>query len=150
MMEGTRIYPALKGDRGRRPVDLGALERLLVRFGWLVAEQPRIKEIEINPLLASPKRLIALDARAVLYGADIDADRLPRPVIPPYPAQYVAPWTARNGLTITIRPIRPEDEPLLVRFHEKLSQDSVYLRVLLPFEAEPAHRPRAHDPDLLH
>ena len=54
MMKGTQIYQALKGTRGRRPVDLGALERLLVRFSGLVVEQPRIKEIDINPLLAAP------------------------------------------------------------------------------------------------
>ena len=104
------------------------LERLLVRFSGLVVEQPRIKEIDINPLLATPDRLIALDARVVLHGADVAADQLPRPAIRPYPTQYVAPWTAANGLTVTIRPIRPEDEPLVVRLHEKLSEDSVYLR----------------------
>ena len=129
MMERTRIFRALmKGVRGRRPVDLGALERLLVRFSGLVVEQPRIKEIDINPLLASPKRLIALDARVVLHGAEVDLDRLPRPAISPYPTQYVAPWTGKDGLTVTIRPIRPEDEPLVVRFDEKLSEDTVYMR----------------------
>ncbi|MBV8309233.1 MAG: bifunctional acetate--CoA ligase family protein/GNAT family N-acetyltransferase, partial [Planctomycetaceae bacterium] len=129
MMERTRIFRALmKGVRGRRPVDLGALERLLVRFSGLVVEQPRIKEIDINPLLASHKRLIALDARVVLHGAEVDLDRLPRPAISPYPTQYVAPWTGKDGLTVTIRPIRPEDEPLVVRFDEKLSEDTVYMR----------------------
>ena len=54
MMEQTRIFTALKGVRGRRPVDLAALEQLLVRFSQLVVEQPWIKEIDINPLLASP------------------------------------------------------------------------------------------------
>src|SRR5271157_1922811 len=128
MMERTWIFHFLQGSRGRRPVDLGALERLLVRFSGLVVEQPRIKEIDINPLLASPDRLIALDARVVLHGADVDADRLPRLAIRPYPTQYVAPWTAPDGLAVTIRPIRPEDEPLIVRFHEKLSENTVYLR----------------------
>ena len=128
MMERTWIFHFLQGSRGRRPVDLGALERLLVRFSGLVVEQPRIKEIDINPLLASPERLIALDARVVLHGAEVDADRLPRLAIRPYPTQYVAPWTAPDGLAVTIRPIRPEDEPLIVRFHEKLSENTVYLR----------------------
>ena len=114
MMEQTRIYRALQGVRGRRPVDLAALERLLVRFSELVVEQRRIKEIDINPLLASPERLIALDARVVVHGPEVDADRLPRPAIRPYPTQYVAPWTGEDGLTVTIRPIRPEDEPLMV------------------------------------
>src|SRR6185437_1563224 len=47
LMEQTRIFAALQGTRGRPPVDLAALERLLVRFSYLIAEQPRIKEIDI-------------------------------------------------------------------------------------------------------
>jgi acetyltransferase len=128
MMEHTRIIHFLRESRGHRFVDLGALERLLVRFSVLVVEHPRIKEIDINPLLASPEGLIALDARVVLHGAEIDADRLPGPAIRPYPTRYVAPWTGRDGLTVTIRPIRPEDESLVVGFHERLSENSVYLR----------------------
>src|SRR5690606_10953281 len=61
MMEQTKIFQALHGVRGRKSVDIEALERLMVRFSQLVVEQPRIKEIDINPLLASPERLIALD-----------------------------------------------------------------------------------------
>ena len=67
MMEQTKIYTALKGVRGRDPVDLVALERLLVRFSQLVTEQRWIKELDINPLMASPEKLLALDARVVLY-----------------------------------------------------------------------------------
>ncbi len=55
LMEQTRILTALKGVRGRKPVDLPALESLLVRFSQLVIEQPWISEIDINPLLASPE-----------------------------------------------------------------------------------------------
>src|SRR5437667_3755925 len=46
----------------------------------------------------------------------------------PYPSQYVLPWTLKGGIEVTIRPIRPEDEPLMVKFHETLSDRSVYLR----------------------
>ena len=68
MMEQTRVFTALKGVRGRKPVNLAALEQLLVRFSQLVLEQRWIAEIDINPLLASPERLLALDARIVLHG----------------------------------------------------------------------------------
>jgi acetyltransferase len=128
LMEQTLIFKALQGVRGRPPVDLGALEQILVRFSRLVVEQPRIKEIEINPLLASPERLVALDARVVLHSADVPADRLPRPAIRPYPTRYVSSWTLKDGSPVTLRPIRPEDEPLLVKFHQTLSEGSVYLR----------------------
>ena len=128
MIERTQIFRALQGVRGREPVDLAALEQLLVRFSQLVVEHPWIAEIDINPLLASAHRLIALDARVVLHPADTGQDTLPRPAIRPYPTQYVGTWAATDGASFTIRPIRPEDEPLVVRFHEALSEETVYAR----------------------
>jgi acetyltransferase len=128
MMERTRIYKALKGVRGRKPVDLAALEQLMIYFSQLVAEQLWIKEIDINPLLASSERLIALDARVVLHGPEMTEDKLPSLAIRPYPIQYVQPWTLKDGLQVLIRPIRPEDEPAMVKFHATLSERSVYMR----------------------
>lgn len=128
LMEHTQIYKALKGVRGRSAADLEALEELLVRFGQLVVENRSIKEIEINPLLASSDGLVALDARAVLHSSGVDNDQLPKLAIRPYPAKYVSSWTANNGLRLTIRPIRPEDEPLIVKFHHALSESTVYMR----------------------
>jgi len=130
LMERTRIYTALKGVRGRPPVDLAVLEQLLVRFSQLVVEQRWIKEIDINPLLASPERLIALDARIVVHPLEVTAEQLPKLAIRPYPTQYVSPWTLKDGTEVLIRPIRPEDEPLLVRFHQTLSDRTVYMRYL--------------------
>lgn len=132
MMERTRIYTALKGVRGRKPVDLDALERLVVRFSTLISEQPWIKELDINPLLASPERLVALDARVVLHPLDMSEDKLPRLAIRPYPLQYIYHWTAKDGTPLTIRPVRAEDEPLMVKFHQSLSDRSVYMRFLHP------------------
>jgi acetyltransferase len=132
MMERTRIYRALKGVRGRKPVDLDALERLVVRFSTLISEQPWIKELDINPLLASPERLVALDARVVLHPLDMKEEKLPKLAIRPYPLQYIYHWTAKDGTPLTIRPVRAEDEPLMVKFHESLSDRSVYMRFLHP------------------
>jgi acetyltransferase len=166
MMEQTQIYKALKGVRGRAPVDLAALEQLLVRFSQLIVEQPWIKEIDINPLwarfdgrgkeedkgtkghrdtetsfvTASPPHpvsvssktasssLLALDARIVLHAPELKEDQLPKLAIRPYPTQYITAWTLKDGNSITIRPIRPEDEPLAVQFHKTLSEESVYFR----------------------
>jgi acetyltransferase len=128
MMEQTKIYKALKGVRGRKPVDMRGLERLLVRFSQLVVEQNWIKEIDINPLLASAEQLIALDARVVLFDPGTDVEQLPKPAIRPYPKQYVTEWKTTDGTDVLVRPIRPEDEPLLVKFHETLSDRSVYFR----------------------
>ena len=128
LMEQTRIFTALKGVRGRKPVNMAALENLLVRFSQLVLERRWIAEIDINPLLASPERMLALDARIVLHGPNVTLDQLPKPAIRPYPSQYVSSWTMQDGTQVTIRPIRPEDEPLISKFHETLSDRSVYLR----------------------
>jgi len=128
MMEQTRLYPALIGKRGRKGVDVAALEQLLVRFSRLVVEQPWIKEIEINPLLASPEGFLALDARVIAHGPEVGDGQWPRPAIRPYPIRYVVPWTARDGTPLLIRPIRPEDEPAIIRFHENLSERSVSFR----------------------
>lgn len=130
MMESTQIYKALQGVRGRQPVDLAALEELLVRFSRLVVEQRWIKEIDINPLLASEDGLTALDARVVLYDPATPEDQLAKLAVRPYPVQYEGQWTDKSGTAITIRPIRPEDEPLMVRFHEQLSERTVYFRYL--------------------
>lgn len=140
-MEQTRIFTALKGVRGRRPVDLEALEGLIVRFSELVVEQRWIREIDINPLLASPDGLIALDARVVLFDPDTTEDQLPHPAIRPYPVEYVSPWTAKTGRSFLIRPIRPEDEPLIVDFHDRLSERTVVGRYFtsLALGARTAH-----------
>jgi len=134
MIEQTQVFQALQGVRGRRAADVAALEELLVRFSELVVEQPWIREIDINPLLASGERLLALDARVVVYGPEVQAQQLPRLAIRPYPIQYVKPWIMKNGEPVTIRPIRPEDETLLIRLHEALSERSVYMRYFQPLK----------------
>ena len=128
MMERTRIFEALKGVRGKAPVNIKALEQLMVRFSNLVVEQPLIAEIDINPLLASAEQLIALDARVVVHGPEVAGENLPHPAIRPYPSQYVTPWKMKNGTKVTLRPIRPEDEPMMVEFHKTLSERSVHFR----------------------
>jgi acetyltransferase len=132
MMEQTRIYTALKGVRGRDPVDIPALERLLVRFSQLVTEQRWIRELDINPLMAAPGKLLALDARVLVYDKDTPKEKLPKLAIRPYPMKYVGTWTAKNNVSITIRPILPEDEEMMVKFHATLSDRSVFLRYLQP------------------
>jgi acetyltransferase len=128
MMERTKVFTALKGVRGRKAANLAALEQLLVRFSQLVVEQPWIAEVDINPLLVSSERIYALDGRVVLHDPKLSEAQLPRPAIRPYPVQYVTPWKLKDKTPATIRPIKPEDEPLMVKFHETLSAESVYAR----------------------
>lgn len=66
MIEQTKIVQALKSRRGGNMVDTGHLEEILMRFSSLIAAHPAIKELDINPLVESSGRFIALDARVVL------------------------------------------------------------------------------------
>ena len=141
-MEQTKIFTALKGVRGRAAIDVTELQRILVRFSQLLVDQPWIKEVDINPLLAAPGKIVALDARIVIYPRDTDAEKLSRPAIRPYPTRYVGRWTTKDGTPVMIRPIRPEDEPLMVKFHGTLSEQSVYLRY---FHMEKLDSRVAHD-----
>jgi acetyltransferase len=135
MIERTTIFKALKGIRGRQPVDVSALEQLLVNFSQLVAEQKWIKELDINPLLASHDGLLALDARVLIHDAKEESG-LPRLAIRPYPSRYIAPWTMKDGTEVVIRPISAEDEMLMRGFHESLSDRTVYMRYLSPMMAQ--------------
>jgi acetyltransferase len=130
LIEETRIARALRGIRGRPAVNMAALEAIVVRFGDLVAEQPWIREIDVNPLLATPRGVMALDARIVLHDPTIREEDLPRPAIRPYPSQYTWSAALSDGTPIIIRPIRAADEPLVAAFHGTLSDESVRHRYL--------------------
>jgi len=105
----------------------------------LITEQRWIKEVDINPLLASPDGLLALDARIALY--PLTVTEAPYPAIRPYPIQYVDTWKFEDGSEVLIRPIRPEDERLMVAFHSRLSERSIYQRYfhLLTLDQRTSH-----------
>jgi acetyltransferase len=141
LIDETRISVALKGVRGRRPVDRKALEQLLVRFSNLVVEHPAIREIDINPVLASGEDLVVVDARIVLYPETDSAAEQSKLAIRPYPSQYESNWFGNNGQEFRIRPIRAEDEPAMIALHRNLSEQSVYHRYFsaLSFNYRTAH-----------
>lgn len=125
LMERTQIFKALQGIRGQKPIPLGDLETLLVRFSYLLCDFRDIQEIDINPLLASPDGLVALDARVLLTPADGPKARL---TIEPYPNQHTAAWKLPNGNDVVVRAIRPEDEKLIENLHGSLSEQSIRMR----------------------
>ncbi len=139
LMERTRIYPALQGVRGQRPADLEALETMLSRFSLLLTDFVEdIQEVDMNPVLAAPGRVVALDARVLLTppaptlpspdaGGGQGGGR-PRLAIRPYPNQYTAPFRLRDGLEVTVRAIGPEDEPLIVALHAGHSEHTIRMR----------------------
>jgi acetyltransferase len=127
LIERTKIYRVLQGVRGRGPIDFDGLETLLVRFSQLLVEQPEIEEVDMNPVLASPERVIALDARLVLCPAE-KIQEPPRLAIHPYPNQYTAAFRLRGGAEAVVRAIGPEDEPLIVELHASHSPHTLRMR----------------------
>jgi len=94
--------------------------RLLVRLGRLIVEHPRIRNL----------RIAAGKVELELYPPETPAGKLPKPAIRPYPVEYASDWQMKNGERVSIRPIRPEDEPLIVQFHQTLGDRTVYFRYL--------------------
>ncbi len=125
IMEKTNIFKTFKGFRSLKPIDVDAVCTLLVQFSLMITENPRIKESDINPLIASHKGLIALDARVVLHEEKIPDSHLPKPVIRPYPIEYVEICTLKDGSKVLLRPICPEDEKKVKTFHKHLSENTV-------------------------
>lgn len=106
LIRRTRISRLLEGSRGHKPVDMQALQLVLVKLSQLAAELPEVLELDINPLLANAGGVIALDAR--IRVAHSDLGRHGRFAIRPYPKE-LEEWVELGGRKLLLRPIRPED-----------------------------------------
>lgn len=135
LIESTRVYRMLKGYRNRPPANLELLEEILIRLSQLVTDFPEIEELDINPLILTENRTCAVDARVIIKPSQISAPH--HLVISPYPNQYETTTTTKGGLKLFIRPIKPEDAPLLEGLHSTLSDQSVYYRFFTPMKTLP-------------
>jgi len=127
ILEETRIYQALsKGLRNKPPIDLKALEEIMVRFSNMIVDLPEIGEMDINPLAVSEGKLWAIDARIIIDPTVTGrkAESYPHLVTMPYPSKYVTPWRLKDGNEVILRPIRPEDEPIELEFIKGLSTET--------------------------
>jgi acetyltransferase len=130
MLESLKSWPLLRGYRGKPAVNLDRLIEILMRFSYLVADYPELKEVDVNPLLVTPDTVTALDARVIL-----DRDLVvhaPRPyahlAIRPYPEEYVTERQLRDGTQVVLRPIKPEDEPMWHELLASCSTQSLWFR----------------------
>jgi acetyltransferase len=131
LLEGTRTYKLLsQGYRSRPPVSLRMLEEMLVRISNLIIDFPEIKELDINPLSIKDNRAIAVDARIILDETAVNqtGDEYGHLIISPYPTKYIQPWRCRDGRMVTLRPIKPEDEPMEAELLSGLSPESSRFR----------------------
>jgi acetyltransferase len=135
LMEDTRIFQRVRNFRSWPIADFSTLEEVLMRLSQLVIDFPEIVELVINPLVITSKSFSAVNVYAVIKATAVaSAMHL---VISPYPNQYETSWTMADGTGIFIRPIKPEDEPLLNEFVESLSPRSIYFRFFSPLKKLP-------------
>ena len=130
LIRRTRVAKLLGAFRNRPPVDMDALESVLLRLSEMVCELPWLAELDINPLLVDEHGALALDARVVIQPRVPSADRYAHMAIHPYPAHLVRHWQLPSGQDVVIRPIRPEDADLTQAFVRSLSPESRYFRFM--------------------
>ena len=130
LIRSTRVSRLLGKFRHLPPVNLAALEELLLRVSEMVCELHWLAELDINPLIADENGVIAADARVVLHRGAPPRGAYGHMAIHPYPAKFVRAWELPDGRTVTIRPIRPEDAEIEQEFVKGLSAESRYFRFM--------------------
>jgi acetyltransferase len=126
LMARTRVWQLLQGYRGKQPAKIDAVIEVLIRLGQLAADHPEIRELDINPLLADPTGVIALDAR--LRVAPVQITGSARLAIAPYPQDLETIEQLRDGTVLRLRPLRPEDEPMLQDLAAHMTHEDLRLR----------------------
>ena len=135
LIEASRAYQLLKGNQDQLPALLLLIEEILIRLSQLVTDLPEVVELEINPLILHAHGAAAMSARVAVEPADVAAPQ--HLVISSYPSQYEMETVTKGGMEIFLRPIKPEDAPLLVEFFHSLSPTSVYYRFFTPLPELP-------------
>ncbi len=130
LIRSTRAAMLLGEFRNMPPINMEALEDVLLHISEMVCELPWLQELDLNPLIVDENGAIAADARIVIDHAATSGDRYSHMAIHPYPSHLVQEWEQPNGLVITIRPIRPEDAEMEQDFVKNLSDESKYYRFM--------------------
>jgi acetyltransferase len=135
LVRSTRVHRLLQGYRDRAAANMTAIANALVRLSALAANHPEIRELDVNPLLADERGVIALDAR-VRIADPKTSPRVPM-AIRPYPSHWQRQVDLPGLGRLDIRPIRPEDERLYASFFEKVTPEDRRLRLLAPINHLP-------------
>ncbi|MFO1147613.1 MAG: bifunctional acetate--CoA ligase family protein/GNAT family N-acetyltransferase [Alsobacter sp.] len=131
LMARTRVWRLLQGYRDVPPADLDAVALTLVKLAQLSADIPEIRELDLNPLIADERGVIALDSRIKVEPLPAGQRREagnPRFAIKPYPKEWERRMVLKGDWRVFVRPVRPEDEPLYVDFFKKVTPEDLRLR----------------------
>ncbi len=135
LMRETRIYRLLEAHRDRPAADLDAVAMALVKLSQLAVDHAEIAELDVNPLLADPTGVIALDVRIKLRPAP--RGPIARLAIRPYPSELETPFLLPDGRAALLRPIRPEDAPSISAAFARLSPESIRMRFFTTMKRMP-------------
>jgi acetyltransferase len=130
LIERTRVHRLLVGYRDVPPADIDALAGILEGVSRMVCALPWLKEMDLNPVLAHPAGAVIADARAVIDPRQEPPPRYGHMAIHPYPAELEGAIPLRDGRSLPVRPMRPDDVAREQRFFDGLSQRSRYQRFM--------------------
>jgi acetyltransferase len=130
IIEETKVYQLLKGYRNVPPANIKLLEETIMLFSQMIVDFPQLKEVDINPLFINEQEAFAFDARIIIDRNLVFKKLEPHEhlVITPYPKKYETTWKMRDGRTVLLRPIKPEDEPLWLEMFQNFSEESIRFR----------------------
>lgn len=135
LISRTRVSKLLEGFRNRPRADLHAIALTLVKVSQIAVDIPEIREMDINPMAVDAHGVIALDARVAIAKPAIHPGRkgTSRLAILPYPQEWERLLTLKDGRSVRVGPVRPEDEARYRRFfEEKVSPEDLRLRFFAP------------------
>jgi acetyltransferase len=131
----THVARILKAYRDVPAADERGVALVLVKLAQLAADLPEVRELDINPLLADRSGVIAVDARVAVAPVEADSRRgrgHPRFAVRPYPKEWEREFVLPDGRRVFARPVRPEDEDLVVEFFKHVTQEDLRLRFFAP------------------
>jgi acetyltransferase len=130
LIERTRVSRLLRAYRDVPAVKPDAVASVLVKLAQMAADIPQIRGLDINPLLADENGVVVVDARIAVGPAD---PKFAGPgqanfAVRPYPSQWQRHIEVKDGWQVLVRPIRPEDEPLIHDLLQHVSKQDLRLR----------------------
>jgi len=128
LISRTQVFKLLKGYRDRAPADFDAICLTLTQLSQLIVDRPEILELDINPLFADDRGVLALDARVRVAPSAVGGAK--RLAIRPYPRELEETIRLPSGREVFVRPIRPEDQPAHEEFTQRITADDFRFRQL--------------------
>lgn len=138
LVQRARVAATLGEWRGAPPIEMAALEQVLLRVSEMVCELPQLREMDINPIILDESGALAVDARIVIQHAPAHSQHYGHLAILPYPGHFEQEWPLRGGGAYTVRPVRPDDASMLQALVKGLSPESRYFRFVSSMPELPA------------